>query len=167
MIEVNLSVAGGKVESVKLRIYDEKKKPNLIRGINRATLIVNRQIRTRKLSGQYLKTPSGTLRASFHTVRAREHKGVGIYGEVASNISYARIHELGFHGIVQVRSHTRRVGKVGRSASSGGSVATMVMVRAHTAKRNVRAKYYARHSLLEKRDNVSKGIIREMTRPLR
>ena len=151
MFELKLSVEGRKVESIKLANFDERKKRNLMRGIDRGTLILNRQIRTRKLSGQYLRAPTGTLRSSFHTVRAREQRGVGIYGEVASKIAYARVHEKGFQGIVQRRAHTRR-----------GST-----VKAHPVKMNVRARYYARDSLIEKRTDISRGIIRELTRPLR
>lgn len=62
---------------------------------------------------------------------------VGSFG-----IPYAAIHEFGFDGQVQVKAHQRKISKAfGRPLKKGAKI---VDVRAHTARRRVRARPYIR-----------------------
>jgi len=58
-----------------------------------------------KLSGQYLKTLTGTLKISIKS-EVRQKKGFTI-GRVGSNLEYARVHELGIDKMVTVKEHLR------------------------------------------------------------
>jgi hypothetical protein len=49
-----------------------------------------------------------------------------ITGRIGSNVEYAAFHEFGFHGVVNVRAHTRVVGHLG---AGGQSLPTRVEVK--------------------------------------
>ena len=59
-----------------------------------------------KVSGQVLKVRTGHLRRSISTKVRRSGKAVR--GILFSNVIYARVHELGFRGVVGVKKHTRK-----------------------------------------------------------
>ena len=153
MFDLSLSVAGNKKESVKLRLYDKRKIPNLIRGIDIATLRLERVIKARKLSGQVLNVRTGRLRSSFGTQRARHQSGVGVYGLVGTNVVYARIHEVG--GVIKPKA-----GKYLRFKTADGFWHTVKEV-------TIPARPYAAPAMREEKDYISRVIIREVMKPLR
>lgn len=153
MFELSLSVEGKKKESVKLRLYDKRKIPNLIRGIDKATLQLERVIKSRKLSGQVLNVRTGRLRSSFAMQRARYQSGIGVYGLVGTNVIYARIHEVG--GVIKPTA-----GKYLRFKTPDGSWHTVKQV-------TIPARPYAAPAMREEKGYIGRVIIREVMRPLK
>lgn len=67
---------------------------------------LSRKVKEDKLTGQVLKTRTGTLRRSIHDeIRGR---GLNMVGVVGTNVVYAAPHEYGFDGVVTVREHLRQ-----------------------------------------------------------
>ena len=63
-----------------------------------------------KLSGQVLKNRTGTLRRSINQhVEETDTSITGILGADMDIARYARAHEYGFRGTVQVPAHTRTI----------------------------------------------------------
>ena len=92
-------------------------------------------IKANKLTGQVLKVQSGRLRRSInHRI---QDEGSRVWGVVGTNVEYARLHEYGFSGAMDVREHLRR-------ARSG-----MVQVRAHKRFVNMPERSFLRSSLRE------------------
>jgi phage gpG-like protein len=116
MITLDISTAGGKRESIKLRNFKASMFPNLIRGINKATLLLEQQIKLNLSKGgtyeqqegePWLKNPAtgpltlrrgrGDLQRSWKIKPAKRVSG-GVEGHVMSagtGSVYSRIHELG------------------------------------------------------------------------
>lgn len=157
MFELDLSIEGNKKESVKLARFGKEKIPNLKRGIDKATLRLERTIKKKKLSGQLLNVGRGRhgghLRASFHSVAARYQAGVGIYGLVGSNAVYARIHEVG--GIIRAKN-----AKYLHFKTRDGHWHKVKEVK-------IKPKRYAESAMREDRRGIAKDIITEVMRPLR
>jgi len=82
---------------------------------------------------------TGRLRGSIATEAVMD--GNKIVGRIGSNVVYARIHEQGLVGAVNVRAHMRRT-KAGAAA-----------VRAHTRRVNMRRRPFLRPAL---EDNLDK-----------
>lgn len=95
----------------------------LVRGVGRATLMLLAAVKDR-LSDQVLRVRTGRLRRSINQKVTQENGTV--IGSVGTNVTYGKVHEFGFQGVVNVRSHLRTIRRTGRAA----------MVRAHT--RNAR-----------------------------
>ncbi len=110
MIALDMKIGGGKKGSVKLGKLTSQMKSNLRRGVDRATLILEREIKLNLSKGgafrrtkgqpwipnpgQHLRVGDGTLRASWKRTPAKAVTG-GVEGHVASDVIYARIHEHG------------------------------------------------------------------------
>lgn len=110
MIALDFKVGGGKKTSRKLTRFTRELKPNLKRGVDRATLVLEREIKRnlskggtfRKRKGEpWVKNPGpnlrvgdGTLRSSWKRTPAKRVQG-GVEGHVASDAPYSRIHEYG------------------------------------------------------------------------
>ena len=152
MFELNLSIEGKKKESIKLKKMSAKMIPNLKRGIDRATLRLERHIKSRKLSGQVLKVRTGRLRSSWMQRGAEYVAGTGVSGRIATNLIYARIHEYG--GIIRAKP-----GGWLRFKTADGSWHTVKQVR-------MPARPYVEPTLREKKDDITRDIVKEVTRPL-
>jgi phage gpG-like protein len=154
MITLEVSVAGGKKESVKLGKFKASMVPNLIRGIDRATERLERQVKQQlgkggtfrqtkgqpwlPNPGQELRIGHGTLRSSWKQKKAKRVSG-GVEGHVLSSgpgSVYSAIHEFG--------------GQAGR----GHSV-------------HIPARPYVAPAVEKERDAMVKDIMREVLKPLR
>ncbi len=103
--------------------------------VTRATFDLVRVVKESKLTGQVLNVRTGRLRRSI-TGRIAEENGQPV-GLVGTNVSYARVHELGFKGTVPVKAHTRTIkGKP-------------MMVRAHSRKLDIPARPFLQPALNE------------------
>jgi phage gpG-like protein len=85
-----------------------KLQENLRRSIGRLVLMLVRNVKGNKLSGQVLNVRTGRLRRSINgrTVMTNPDRPEGTVG---TNVVYARPHEFGFKGNVTVKSHLRTV----------------------------------------------------------
>lgn len=154
MIELELSVGGNKVKSIKIDRMTRQMVANMKRGINNATQLVERHIKYNQLSGQALRVQTGFLRSSFHATPAVEVRPKEVGGTVKSRAPYAAIHEFGFDGMETVRAHTRR-------GQSG-----MFAVREHERHMRVRPKWYAKKTLKSGAPKIVEYISKAIMRPL-
>lgn len=74
-------------------------------GILRSVIKLQRHVQQDKLSGQVLHVRTGRLRRSI--AQNVEASGNEITGIVSTAVSYAKTHEYGFKGTVNVRAHDR------------------------------------------------------------
>jgi phage gpG-like protein len=115
--------------------------------ITRIAVDVTATVKGEKLSGQALKVQSGRLRRSINYRVATSDTGVD--AKVGTNVEYARVHEFGFKGAVNVREHIRKAkGK------------TQAMVRAHTRNVNMPERSFLRSTLREMKGDIDSRIAR-------
>ena len=119
--------------------------------IRRVAVDVTAHVKDRKLSGQVLNVQTGRLRRSIN-YRVTE-TGTGIEARVGTNVEYARIHEFGFKGTVNVREHMRK----GKQAFK---------VRAHTRRVNLPERSFLRSSLSDMRQDIDSRIARVVGRSI-
>lgn len=78
---------------------------NVLRAVTRLSIELQGKVKEEKLTGQVLHVRTGTLRRSINRVVNDDPSGATAV--VGTNVKYAHVHEFGFHGPVNVRSHTR------------------------------------------------------------
>lgn len=113
--------------------------------IRRVAVDVTAHVKDRKLSGQVLKVQTGRLRRSVN-LKVTE-SATGVEARVGTNVEYARIHEFGFTGTVNVKEHMRK----GKQAYT---------VRAHTRRVNLPERSFLRSSLSDMRQDIDQRIAR-------
>jgi phage gpG-like protein len=118
---------------------------DLKREITRVAIDVSAHIKDRKLSGQVLKVQTGRLRRSINYKIGET--GTGIEARVGTNVEYARIHEFGFSGTVNVREHMRKAKKA-------------YTVKAHTRRVNLPERSFMRSSMKDMRQDIDQRIAR-------
>ena len=137
-----------------------KLREELMTGVGRATLKLQRMVKRDKLNGLVLGVRTGTLRRSIDQDQESRLKnplevsGDRITGIVSTNVKYAKAHEYGFSGVVSVREHMRTV----KQAFGRPIAPREVTVRAHTMKMNLPERSFLRSALA---DLESQGILRE------
>lgn len=168
-VEVDSSVAGA-----RLAAMGGKVRSNLLRVIRSLTLEVEARVK-QKLSGDVLHVRTGLLRSSI-TSRTQV-EGDSVVGSVGTNVSYARVHEFGFNGVVTVAAHIRRTqaqmrratysvkGKDGeriykvRQTGKFGKSAGAVTVKTHQRHVNLPERSFLRSSLNEIADKARADIL--------
>lgn len=106
-----------------------------------------------KLSGEVLKNQTGRLRRSINV--ESHDTGDTLVRTVGTNVRYARAHEYGFTGTVDVREHTRRITQAfGRPIPPRD-----VIVRAHTMKMNLPERSFLRSALRERAPSIRDAIV--------
>jgi phage gpG-like protein len=120
-------------------------------------------VKANKLSDQVLKVRTGRLRRSITAKFEGEGSG-NFRAKVGTNVRYARAHEEGFSGSVQVPEHSRRQtvawGKIMREPK-------VVTVRAHSMQMNIEARPFLRPSLTENLDRIKGNIRKALTEGLK
>jgi phage gpG-like protein len=111
-------------------------------------------IKAEKLSGQVLKTRTGTLRRSI-THKVHEKGRYANTLEVGTNVEYAAIHEFGFKGTVRVPSHDRVV-----TMAFGKPLKEPVTanVRAHNRHVEMPERSFLRSSVADHRDEIRTAL---------
>lgn len=96
-----------KAEALLARLAgtSERLRRNLRATVQRLAIKVQGIVKEGKLTGQVLHVRTGTLRRSIN--QRIEETSTGVFAKVGTNVRYAAIHEYGFDGRVDVRSHTR------------------------------------------------------------
>ena len=111
-------------------------------------------VKAQKLSDQILHVRTGRLRRSI-TARFEGSGKENFRALVGTNVEYARVHEFGFKGEVDVKSHQRTMtmawGKLMKTPKT-------VTVRAHKLKMNMPERSFLRSSLTENRDRIVGNI---------
>jgi phage gpG-like protein len=107
-IQFNVTVKGDAQSARAIAQVQQRITSRLRDAIQRAALDLMSYVKAQKLTGQVLNVRTGRLRRSI-TQRVEVEAGGKIVGLVGTNVSYGRVHELGFKGRVNVRGHTRKV----------------------------------------------------------
>lgn len=118
----------------------------LVRVMTRLSIVIQRDVKEGKLTGQVLHVRTGTLRRSIN--RKVFDQGGGVVASVGTNVRYARAHEYGFAGDVDVRAHVR--------ASRDGGEA--IRVRAHTRRVNMPERSFLRSSIDDNADMIKREV---------
>lgn len=120
----------------------------LVRVVERLSIELQAHVKQNKLSGQVLKNRTGTLRRSIN--RRVTVTPTSVQASVGTNVKYAKVHEYGFKGTVQVREHLRMIKQAwGRPIEE-----REVSVRAHARKVDLPARSFLRSALRDKRAQI-------------
>lgn len=140
---IDASVTGDERVIASIRSQYQKVITNVEQSIGRLTLKLLTRVKVNKLSGQVLNVRTGRLRRSitYKVIKTPSR----ITGIVGTNVEYARIHELGFHGQVSVKAHLREIKK----AWGKDITPRTVEVRTHSRQVNLPAKSFLRSAMEE------------------
>lgn len=146
---------------------------NIEQALTREALHLVGYIQANKLSDQVLHVRTGRLRRSI-TARF-EGQGTGTFrAYVGTNVKYARAHEYGFEGSVNIREHKvkehTRMQKIafGKLMTNPRRVTVKEhTVAAHTAHLNIKARPFLKPSLEENAPRITKNIRAAITAALR
>lgn len=120
--------------------------------VRRLAITLQQYVKQDKLSGQVLRNRTGTLRRSItHKIFSALD---GVRGIVGTNVSYARPHEFGFKGQVNVKQHLRNV----KMAFGRQIEPVQAVVGAHTRNVNLPERSFLRSSLKDKSDDIKKAL---------
>jgi phage gpG-like protein len=137
--------------------------PRIMTGLERAiaTLAIKlqRNIVTDKLQGQVLHVRSGRLQRSI-TQRPVDFGTAKPSAVVGTNVSYAKPHEFGFQGTVNVPEHLRM-----QKLAWGREMKDLrqVVVRAHPMRLNFPERSFMRSALAEMRPEILGQIARAVS----
>lgn len=124
----------------RLRRLPGDAEAGLVRAITQLTTDLQRKIQN-DLGGQILSTRSGSLVSSID-LRV-DQSAAAIAGTVFSDSPYARAHEYGFVGVVDVKASLRRITEAFGRPTAGKTIA----VRAHTRNVNLPQRSFLRAAL--------------------
>lgn len=158
---ITVQVRGGKQVESKLE-----------RGPARLTALIARTVKAEafnvlsvvknKLSDDVLHVRTGRLRRSI-TAQFEEGE-TSIRARVGTNVKYARVHELGFRGTVQVKEHLRmQVTAWGRPMKNPRNVT----VKAHPMQMNTPARPFLRPALEENEERIKTNVRKAIAEGLR
>ena len=153
-------VLGGQTLMLSLQSRGQHIRGALRRAVHEGNTLLVKHIKMDKLSGQVLHRRSGHLSRAVHPVF--EETGSQITGGAGVKLAYARIHEYGFDGVVNVREHLRRLKGTKRTngakgARRGGDGYTTV--RAHTMHMKMPERSFMRSSLVDLTDELRELMI--------
>jgi phage gpG-like protein len=143
-----MSTVTGQDAVVRMMVtYREGIRPTLLSTMTTAAIDISGYIKDSKLSGQVLKVQSGRLRRSVSpTVESSGSTISAISTSGGTNVRYARPHEYGFQGTVNVSAHTRmQTMAFGRPMDP-----REVFVKAHPMKMNLPERSFMRSGLSDK-----------------
>lgn len=101
------TISGAEVIIARFDVMPSRLRQQLNIAITRLTLMLQRDVKAQKLSGQVLNVRTGTLRRSIDYAVAKTPTAV--VGKVSTNLRYGRAHEYGFSGTETVRAHLRTI----------------------------------------------------------
>lgn len=112
-IQLTGTVVGAAEVQVRFRAAEERVRRRLREAVARQATRLQRKVKEDYLRGprpEKLGRVTGNLSRSVNiaTESRADYEGAA----VGTNVIYGRIHELGFHGTMKVRAHTRKDGKV-------------------------------------------------------
>jgi hypothetical protein len=140
---ISFSLQGDTAVVAMLHSKAPKLSASVRNSVMRATIMLLAYVKANKLSGQVLHVRSGTLRRKVnYRMQGNASFSTGIVGV---KLAYARPHEYGFDGIVNVRESLRTI-----KQAFGRSIAPVTFpVRAHTVHMKLPERSFLRSSLRE------------------
>lgn len=157
---IKAELIGGSELIRKLSAITPNLQAGLLAEITRLSIILQSRIQSNKLSGQVLKTRTGTLRRSIsHQVISTSN---GVIGNVGTNSSYGLMHEFGFKGTENISAHLRTI----KSAWGKSITPKQIEVRAHTRKVDYPERSFLRTALKELEPTIVAGIDNQIIKAL-
>ncbi|MEN9885530.1 MAG: hypothetical protein RL758_108 [Pseudomonadota bacterium] len=170
MIEV--SIPNAKKLETQLNVVRRWLFADVKKEIRTVAIELTARIKRNKLSGNPLKVQTGRLRRSIN-YRMTDTE-TGVEARVGTNVEYARIHEFGFNGTVNVKESIRnkkltvkvrgqatydkngkmRLGRLRKMELIGDAYT----VRAHTRRVNMPARSFLRSSMNEMRSEIKSRV---------
>lgn len=152
---VKIEFIGDREVASKLKELEPKIYNSLLFTITKLSIQLQAKIKSEKLTGQVLKTRTGTLRRSInYRVDKTPSEIIGRVGIGADAAKYGIMHEFGLRGTENVRSHLRTIKKVwGKSISP-----KQISVRSHTRTVNYPERSFMRTALAEMRPIIQNDI---------
>jgi phage gpG-like protein len=141
MTDVVITISTERLEG-KLRRIPQQVQSSVLRAVQRLAIDIQGYVKTDKLSGQVLHVRTGTLRRSIN--QSVKQDGKRVLGVVGTNVKYARAHEYGFSGTVDVKAHLRTI-----SQAFGRPLATPATqnIRAYSRKVNLPERSFLRSAI--------------------
>lgn len=158
---IRAEIIGANQIKAKLDALGPKLQTELSKSVTKLCLELTRRIKQDKLSGQVLKVKSGQLRRSV-TFKVK-NTPAGPTGEVGTNLPYAKAHEFGFKGTVDIKSHLRMV----KQAWGKPITPTQVAVSPHQRKVNMPERSFMRTALKEMEENIRVEMIEAVKRSMK
>lgn len=162
---VKIEFIGDREVASKLKELEPKIYKSLLSTITKLSIQLQGYIKSKKLSkppkqkwsknGQALSTANGTLRRSInYRVDKTPSEIIGRVGIGADAAKYGIMHEFGFRGTENIRSHLRTIKKAwGKSISP-----KQISVRSHTRTVNYPERSFMRTALAEMRPIIQSDI---------
>jgi phage gpG-like protein len=121
--------------------------------VSRLAVLLLRKVKEEKLSGQVLKNQTGTLRRSINMrVEASSQE---VVGSVGTNLRYAKAHEFGFQGSVNVPAHLRMMKQAwGKPVKNPRKIE----ISAHPMKMNLPERSFLRTAMAEMEAEIRAGL---------
>lgn len=143
-----------------LGIHSKAMQIGVLTAITRLTIKLQGMVKEQKLSGQVLNVRTGNLRRSINQTVEQEAER-GPVGTVGTNEKYARPHEMGFSGEVQIREHLRTIKQAwGRPLSEP----VTSPVRSHTRQMKLPERSFLRSALADIQPEVQPTIEKEVVK---
>lgn len=121
--------------------------------VQRLTIQLQIHVVADKLQGQVLNVRTGRLQRSINQALVKSPDSVT--GVVSTAVKYARPHEYGFTGNVNVREHLRTITQAFGKQLKSPVTST---VQAHTMKMNLPERSFLRSALADMREDIVTGI---------
>lgn len=127
-------------------------KANLEKSIFKLVIELQSKVQSDKLSGQVLKTRTGTLRRSIATKVTSDSNGT--VGVVGTNSDYGLMHEFGFKGAENIKAHLRTI----KQAWGKSITPREISVRAFTRTVDFPERSFLRSALTEMQGQIISEI---------
>jgi len=146
-------IIGGSELMVRARRWAPALKGGVSQAIGRLVLMLQRNVKADKLSGQVLRVKTGRLRRSINA-RTEGMDGNTPTGYVGTNVSYARPHEYGFTGQVNVKAHIRNI----KTAFGKSITPQAVQVGGFSRQVNLPERSFLRTGLADLRPTIAREL---------
>jgi hypothetical protein len=139
-----------KLQTIEPKIYD-----SLLKTITILSIQLQSNIKSQKLSGQVLKTKTGTLRRSINQATRQDESSIsGIVGIGEDAKKYGVMHEFGFSGTENIKAHLRTI-----KQAFGKSIAPKTInIRGHSRVVNYPEHSFMRSALTDMNDEIIQKI---------
>jgi hypothetical protein len=125
----------------RLRALPDAINSGLVRGLTQLGIELQRHVQEDKLSGQVLRSRTGSLRSSLSL--EVDQSGGAVTASVFTDSQHARVQEYGFAGTVSVRASLRRI----REAFGRPITEKTIAVRAYDRRMNLPERSFLRSAL--------------------
>lgn len=156
---INIEIVGDDKVIAELKSMDIKIHASLLRTITKLSIQLQGNIKADKLSGQVLKTRTGTLRRSInYSVNDTPTSIIGRVGIGKHAAKYGVVHEFGFKGNQNIKAHLRTI----KQAFGKAITPKQVSVKSHSRSVEYPEKSFMRTALRELNSEIRSDIVKAL-----